>query len=239
MGEYFRDRGEDALIIYDDLFKQVVVYRQIFLLFRRSLGREVFSGDVFYFYFRLLERVVRVNVEYVEVFIKGEVKGKIGFLIVLSIIEIQAGDVFAFVSINVIFIIDGQIFLEINLFNVGIRFAVNSGIFVFRVGGVVQIKIMKKLFGGIRIVLVQYRELVAFFQFVFDFDDVIRKQFDYGQKVIELLKQKQYASMFVAQQFLVLFVVERGYLADVELSKIGSFEVVLLVYVDRDYVSLM
>lgn len=239
MGEYFCDCGEDVLIIYDDLFKQVVVYCQIFLLFCCLSGCEVFLGDVFYFYFCLLECVVCVNVDYVEVFIKGEVKGRIGLLIVLLIIEMQVGDVFVFVLINVIFIIDGQIFLEFNLFNVGICFVVNLGILVFCVGGVVQIKIMKKLFGGICIVLVQYCELVVFFQFVFDFDDVICKQFDYGQKVIELLKQKQYVLMFVVQQFLVLFVVECGYLVDVELVKIGSFEVVLLVYVDCDYVLLM
>ena len=239
MGEYFRDRGEDALIIYDDLSKQAVAYRQISLLLRRPPGREAFPGDVFYLHSRLLERAARVNAEYVEAFTKGEVKGKTGSLTALPIIETQAGDVSAFVPTNVISITDGQIFLETNLFNAGIRPAVNPGISVSRVGGAAQTKIMKKLSGGIRTALAQYRELAAFSQFASDLDDATRKQLDHGQKVTELLKQKQYAPMSVAQQSLVLFAAERGYLADVELSKIGSFEAALLAYVDRDHAPLM
>ena len=235
MGEYFRDRGEDALIVYDDLSKQAVAYRQISLLLRRPPGREAFPGDVFYLHSRLLERAARVNAEYVEAFTKGEVKGKTGSLTALPIIETQAGDVSAFVPTNVISITDGQIFLETNLFNAGIRPAVNPGISVSRVGGAAQTKIMKKLSGGIRTALAQYRELAAFSQFASDLDDATRKQLDHGQKVTELLKQKQYAPMSVAQQSLVLFAAERGYLADVELAKIGSFEAALLAYVDRDH----
>ena len=237
MGEYFRDRGEDALIVYDDLSKQAVAYRQISLLLRRPPGREAFPGDVFYLHSRLLERAARVNAEYVEAFTKGEVKGKTGSLTALPIIETQAGDVSAFVPTNVISITDGQIFLETNLFNAGIRPAVNPGISVSRVGGAAQTKIMKKLSGGIRTALAQYRELAAFSQFASDLDDATRKQLDHGQKVTELLKQKQYAPMSVAQQSLVLFAAERGYLADVELAKIGSFEAALLAYVDRDHES--
>ncbi|EDM1368430.1 F0F1 ATP synthase subunit alpha [Salmonella enterica subsp. enterica serovar Montevideo] len=239
MGEYFRDRGEDALIIYDDLSKQAVAYRQISLLLRRPPGREAFPGDVFYLHSRLLERAARVNADYVEAFTKGEVKGKTGSLTALPIIETQAGDVSAFVPTNVISITDGQIFLESNLFNAGIRPAVNPGISVSRVGGAAQTKIMKKLSGGIRTALAQYRELAAFSQFASDLDDATRKQLDHGQKVTELLKQKQYAPMSVAQQSLVLFAAERGYLADVELAKIGSFEAALLAYVDRDHAPLM
>ena len=239
MGEYFRDRGDDALIIYDDLSKQAVAYRQISLLLRRPPGREAFPGDVFYLHSRLLERAARVNAEYVEAFTKGEVKGKTGSLTALPIIETQAGDVSAFVPTNVISITDVQIFLETNLFNAGIRPAVNPGISVSRVGGAAQTKIMKKLSGGIRTALAQYRELAAFSQFASDLDDATRKQLDHGQKVTELLKQKQYAPMSVAQQSLVLFAAERGYLADVELSKIGSFEAALLAYVDRDHAPLM
>src|SRR2546426_4955115 len=239
MGEYFRDRGEDALIVYDNLSKQAVAYRQVSLLLRRPPGREAYPGDVFYLHSRLLERAARVNVDYVEAFTKGEVKGKTGSLTALPIIETQAGDVSAFVPTNVISITDGQIFLETNLFNAGIRPAVNPGISVSRVGGAAQTKIMKKLSGGIRTALAQYRELAAFSQFASDLDDATRKQLDHGQKVTELLKQKQYAPMSVAQQSLVLFAAERGYLADVELSKIGSFEAALLAYVDRDHAPLM
>ncbi len=239
MGEYFRDRGEDALIIYDDLSKQAVAYRQISLLLRRPPGREAYPGDVFYLHSRLLERAARVNAEYVEKFTKGEVKGKTGSLTALPIIETQAGDVSAFVPTNVISITDGQIFLETNLFNSGIRPAVNPGISVSRVGGAAQTKIIKKLSGGIRTALAQYRELAAFSQFASDLDEATRKQLSHGQKVTELLKQKQYAPMSVAQQGLVLFAAERGYLEDVELAKIGSFEAALLAYVDRDHAPLM
>jgi F-type H+/Na+-transporting ATPase subunit alpha len=228
MGEYFRDRGEDALIVYDDLSKQAVAYRQISLLLRRPPGREAFPGDVFYLHSRLLERASRVSADYVERFTNGEVKG-----------QTQAGDVSAFVPTNVISITDGQIFLESNLFNSGIRPAVNPGISVSRVGGAAQTKIIKKLSGGIRTALAQYRELAAFSQFASDLDDATRKQLSHGQKVTELLKQKQYAPMSVAQQGLVLFAAERGFLNDVELAKIGSFEAALLAFADREHAELM
>src|SRR5476651_2184588 len=239
MGEYFRDRGEDALIVYDDLSKQAVAYRQISLLLRRPPGREAYPGDVFYLHSRLLERAARVNADYVEAFTKGEVKGKTGSLTALPIIETQAGDVSAFVPTNVISITDGQIFLESNLFNAGIRPAVNPGISVSRVGGAAQTKIMKKLSGGIRTALAQYRELAAFSQFASDLDEATRKQLNHGQKVTELLKQKQYAPMSVAQQSLVLFAAERGYLEDVELVKVGDFEAALLAYADREHSELL
>ncbi|MFW9605220.1 MAG: F0F1 ATP synthase subunit alpha, partial [Pseudomonas sp.] len=219
MGEYFRDRGEDALVIYDDLSKHAVAYRQISLLLRRPPGREAFPGDVFYLHSRLLERAARVNEEYVEKFTKGAVKGQTGSLTALPIIETQAGDVSAFVPTNVISITDGQIFLTTQLFNAGIRPAVDPGISVSRVGGAAQTKIIKKLSGGIRTALAQYRELAAFAQFSSDLDDATRKQLNHGQKVTELMKQKQYAPMSVAAQTLVLFSAERGYLDDVELAK--------------------
>ncbi|QXB55964.1 F0F1 ATP synthase subunit alpha [Aeromonas sp. FDAARGOS 1415] len=239
MGEYFRDRGEDALIIYDDLSKQAVAYRQISLLLRRPPGREAYPGDVFYLHSRLLERAARVNAEYVEKFTKGEVKGQTGSLTALPIIETQAGDVSAFVPTNVISITDGQIFLTSQLFNSGIRPAVDPGISVSRVGGAAQTKIVKKLSGGIRTALAQYRELAAFAQFSSDLDDATRKQLDHGQKVTELMKQKQYTPMSVAQQSLVLFAAEKGYLADVELSKIVDFEAALLSYANTQHAELM
>ncbi|SPP31837.1 ATP synthase subunit alpha [Arsenophonus endosymbiont of Aleurodicus floccissimus] len=239
MGEYFRDRGEDALIIYDDLSKQAVAYRQISLLLRRPPGREAYPGDVFYLHSRLLERAARVNAEYVEKFTNGKIKGKPGSLTALPIVETQAGDVSAFVPTNVISITDGQIFLESNLFNSGIRPAVNPGISVSRVGGAAQTKIIKKLSGGIRTTLAQYRELAAFSQFASDLDDATRKQLNHGQKVTELLKQKQYAPMSVAQQALSLFAAERGYLEDVELAKIGDFETSLLTYATREHSILL
>ncbi|MFC0308649.1 F0F1 ATP synthase subunit alpha [Gallibacterium trehalosifermentans] len=239
MGEYFRNRGEDALIVYDDLSKQAVAYRQISLLLRRPPGREAFPGDVFYLHSRLLERAARVNADFVERFTNGEVKGKTGSLTALPIIETQAGDVSAFVPTNVISITDGQIFLETNLFNSGIRPAVNPGISVSRVGGAAQTKAMKKLSGGIRTALAQYRELAAFAQFASDLDDATRKQLSHGQKVTELLKQKQYSPMSVAQQSLVLFAVEFGYLDDVELNRIGSFEAALLEYAENNYSEFM
>lgn len=235
MGEYFRDRGEDALIVYDDLSKQAVAYRQISLLLRRPPGREAFPGDVFYLHSRLLERAARVNAEYVERFTQGEVKGKTGSLTALPIIETQAGDVSAFVPTNVISITDGQIFLESNLFNSGIRPAVNPGISVSRVGGSAQTKVVKKLAGGIRTALAQYRELAAFAQFASDLDDATRKQLSHGEKVTELLKQKQYSPLSVGEQALVLFAAEFGYLEDVELAKIGAFETALLDYANRHH----
>ena len=224
MGEYFRDRGEDALIIYDDLSKQAVAYRQISLLLKRPPGREAFPGDVFYLHSRLLERAARVNEDYVEKFTDGAVKGKTGSLTALPIIETQAGDVSAFVPTNVISITDGQIFLETDLFNAGIRPAVNAGISVSRVGGAAQTKIMKKLSGGIRIALAQYRELAAFAQFASDLDDATRKQLERGQRVTELMKQKQYAPMSVAQQALSIYAADKGYMDDVPVAKIGAFE---------------
>lgn len=239
MGEYFRDRGEDALIIYDDLSKQAVAYRQISLLLRRPPGREAYPGDVFYLHSRLLERASRVNVEYVEKFTKGAVTGQTGSLTALPIIETQAGDVSAFVPTNVISITDGQIFLTTQLFNSGIRPAVDPGISVSRVGGAAQTKIVKKLSGGIRTALAQYRELAAFAQFSSDLDDATRKQLDHGQKVTELMKQKQYSPMSVAHQSLVLFAAEKGYLADVELSKIVDFEAALLSYANTQHAELM
>jgi F-type H+/Na+-transporting ATPase subunit alpha len=235
MGEYFRDRGQDALIVYDDLSKQAVAYRQISLLLRRPPGREAYPGDVFYLHSRLLERAARVNETYVEEYTKGEVKGKTGSLTALPIIETQAGDVSAFVPTNVISITDGQIFLETSLFNSGIRPAVNPGISVSRVGGAAQTKIMKKLSGGIRTALAQYRELAAFSQFASDLDEATRNQLSHGEKVTELLKQKQYAPMTVAEQSIVLYAAERGYLEDVELAKVLPFEAALLAYAHSQY----
>ncbi|MCO6552180.1 MAG: F0F1 ATP synthase subunit alpha [Gilliamella sp.] len=235
MGEYFRDRGQDALIVYDDLSKQAVAYRQISLLLRRPPGREAYPGDVFYLHSRLLERAARVNEAYVEEYTKGEVKGKTGSLTALPIIETQAGDVSAFVPTNVISITDGQIFLETSLFNSGIRPAVNPGISVSRVGGAAQTKIMKKLSGGIRTALAQYRELAAFSQFASDLDEATRNQLSHGEKVTELLKQKQYSPMTVAEQSIVLYAAERGYLEDVELAKVLPFETALLAYAHSQY----
>lgn len=224
MGEYFMDRGQDALIVYDDLSKQAVAYRQISLLLKRPPGREAYPGDVFYLHSRLLERAARVSEEYVEQFTKGEVKGKTGSLTALPIIETQAGDVSAFVPTNVISITDGQIFLETDLFNSGIRPAVNAGISVSRVGGAAQTKIIKKLSGGIRISLAQYRELAAFAQFASDLDEATRKQLERGQRVTELMKQKQYAPMSIANQALSIYAVNEGYLDDVPVAKLLGFE---------------
>ncbi|KAF1689833.1 F0F1 ATP synthase subunit alpha [Pseudoxanthomonas taiwanensis] len=224
MGEYFMDRGQDALIVYDDLSKQAVAYRQISLLLRRPPGREAYPGDVFYLHSRLLERAARVSAEYVEKFTNGEVKGRTGSLTALPIIETQAGDVSAFVPTNVISITDGQIFLETDLFNAGIRPAVNAGISVSRVGGAAQTKIIKKLSGGIRIALAQYRELAAFAQFASDLDEATRKQLERGQRVTELMKQKQYSPMPIALQAISIYAVNEGYLDDVPVNKILAFE---------------
>lgn len=224
MGEYFRDRGEDALIVYDDLSKQAVAYRQISLLLRRPPGREAYPGDVFYLHSRLLERASRVSEEYVEKFTNGAVTGKTGSLTALPIIETQAGDVSAFVPTNVISITDGQIFLESAMFNSGIRPAVNAGISVSRVGGAAQTKIIKKLSGGIRTALAQYRELAAFAQFASDLDEATRKQLERGQRVTELMKQKQYAPMSIANQALSIYAVNEGYLDDVPVNKLLAFE---------------
>jgi F-type H+/Na+-transporting ATPase subunit alpha len=238
MGEYFRDRGEDALIVYDDLSKQAVAYRQISLLLRRPPGREAYPGDVFYLHSRLLERAARVNADYVEAFTNGEVKGKTGSLTALPIIETQAGDVSAFVPTNVISITDGQIFLETNLFNSGIRPAMNAGISVSRVGGAAQTKIVKKLGGGIRLALAQYRELAAFAQFASDLDDATRKQLEHGQRVTELMKQKQYSPQSVADMGLVLYVANEGHLDDVPVNKVVAFETALLSYFRSEHDAL-
>lgn len=224
MGEYFRDKGEDALIIYDDLTKQAWAYRQVSLLLRRPPGREAYPGDVFYLHSRLLERAARVSAAYVEKETKGRVKGKTGSLTALPIIETQAGDVSAFVPTNVISITDGQIFLETDLFNAGIRPAINAGLSVSRVGGAAQTKIIKKLGGSIRLALAQYRELAAFAQFASDLDEATRKQLERGQRVTEMMKQKQYSPMSVAEMSVSLFAVEFGYMDDVPLSHIVSFE---------------
>ena len=239
MGEYFRDRGEDALIVYDDLTKQAWAYRQISLLLRRPPGREAYPGDVFYLHSRLLERAARVSADYVEKFTNGEVKGKTGSLTALPVIETQAGDVSAFVPTNVISITDGQIFLETDLFNSGIRPAMNAGISVSRVGGAAQTKIIKKLGGGIRLALAQYRELAAFAQFASDLDEATRKQLEHGQRVTELMKQKQYSPLSVAEMGLVLYVANEGFLEDVELNKILDFEAALLSYANSEFADLM
>jgi len=227
MGEYFMDNGEDALIIYDDLSKQAVAYRQISLLLRRPPGREAFPGDVFYLHSRLLERSARVNEQYVEMVTKGRVKGKTGSLTGLPIIETQAGDVTAFVPTNVISITDGQIFLETDLFNSGIRPAMNAGISVSRVGGAAQTDIIKKLGGGIRLALAQYRELAAFSQFASDLDEATRRQLERGQRTTEVMKQKQYAPMSVAEMALSIYSVNNGYMDKVPRNKVVEFEAAL------------
>ena len=239
MGEYFRDLGEDALIIYDDLTKQAWAYRQVSLLLRRPPGREAYPGDVFYLHSRLLERAARINSDYVEKLTDGKVKGKTGSLTALPIIETQAGDVSAFVPTNVISITDGQIFLESDLFNAGIRPAINAGLSVSRVGGAAQTPIVKKLGGGVRLALAQYRELAAFAQFASDLDETTRKQIERGQRVTELMKQKQYAPMSVAQMGVSLYAVERGYLDDIELTKIGDFEAALHAYMESQHAGFM
>ena len=227
MGEYFRDRGQDALIIYDDLTKQAWAYRQVSLLLRRPPGREAYPGDVFYLHSRLLERAARVNARYVEEFTGGEVKGRTGSLTALPIIETQAGDVSAFVPTNVISITDGQIFLETDLFNAGIRPAINAGLSVSRVGGAAQTDIVKKLGGGIRLSLAQYRELAAFAQFASDLDEATRRQLERGQRVTELMKQPQYAPMSVAEMAISLYAVNEGYLDDVDVENVVPFETAL------------
>jgi len=238
MGEYFRDRGQDALIIYDDLTKQAWAYRQISLLLRRPPGREAYPGDVFYLHSRLLERAARVNADYVEKFTKGAIKGRTGSLTALPIIETQAGDVTAFVPTNVISITDGQIFLETDLFNAGIRPAINAGISVSRVGGAAQTKVIKKLGGGVRLALAQYRELAAFAQFASDLDEATRKQLDRGRLVTELMKQPQYAPLSVAEEALTLFAVNRGYYDDVPVDKALHFESALRAHVKSKYAKI-
>ncbi len=239
MGEYFRDRGEDALIVYDDLTKQAWAYRQISLLLRRPPGREAYPGDVFYLHSRLLERASRVNADYVEAFTKGELKGKTGSLTALPIIETAAGDVSAFVPTNVISITDGQIFLEADLFNAGIRPAINAGISVSRVGGAAQTKVIKKLGGGVRLALAQYRELAAFAQFASDLDEATRKQLERGRMVTELMKQLQYAPLSIAEMAVTLFSVNKGYFDDVEVKKALAFESAVHAYLKSKHKDLM
>lgn len=239
MGEYFRDKGEDALIIYDDLTKQAWAYRQISLLLRRPPGREAYPGDVFYLHSRLLERAARVNPTYVENMTNGAVKGKTGSLTALPVIETQAGDVSAFVPTNVISITDGQIYLETNLFNAGIRPAINPGLSVSRVGGAAQTKIVKKLGGGVRLDLAQYRELAAFAQFASDLDESTRKQIERGQRVTELMKQKQYSPLSVADMAVSLFAVNQGFMDDVPVKKIGVFEHALHTYMRNNHAALL
>src|ERR1700688_2298092 len=239
MGEYFRDRRQDALIIYDDLTKQAWAYRQISLLLRRPPGREAYPGDVFYLHSRLLERAARCNPEWVERFTKGAVKGKTGSLTALPIIETQAGDVTAFLPTHVISMTDGQIFLETDLFNAGIRPAINAGISVSRVGGAAQTKVIKKLGGGVRLSLAQYRELAAFAQFASDLDEATRKQLDRGRLVTELMKQPQYAPLSVADQAVTLFAVNRGYYDDVPVEKALAFEAGLRAFAKSKYGALV
>src|SRR5574344_525724 len=239
MGEYFRDRGEDALIVYDDLSKQAVAYRQISLLLRRPPGREAYPGDVFYLHSRLLERASRVSEEYVEAFTKGEVKGKTGSLTALPIIETQAGDVSAFVPTNVISITNGHIFLETSLFNAGIRPAISAGISVSRVGGAAQTKLIKRLSGGIRTDLAQYRELAAVAQFASDLDDATRKQLDRGARVTELLKQAQYSPLSTAVMGVTLFAVNKGYMDDVDVKQVLAFEAGLHQFLKTSHAALL
>ena len=239
MGEYFRDRGQDALIVYDDLTKQAWAYRQVSLLLRRPPGREAYPGDVFYLHSRLLERASRVNVEYVEEFTKGEVKGKTGSLTALPIIETQDGDVSAFVPTNVISITDGQIFLESDLFNSGIRPAINAGLSVSRVGGAAQTTIIKKLGGGVRLALAQYRELAAFAQFASDLDDATRAQLELGERVTELMKQAQYSPLLVAEMGFSLFAANEGYLNDVDVKKVVEYETAMLAYMKSNKADLI
>ena len=227
MGEYFRDKGEDALIVYDDLTKQAWAYRQVSLLLRRPPGREAYPGDVFYLHSRLLERAARVNVDYVEKITGGKVKGKTGSLTALPIIETQAGDVSAFVPTNVISITDGQIYLETDLFNAGIRPAINAGLSVSRVGGSAQTKIIKKLGGGVRLALAQYRELAAFAQFASDLDEATRKQLERGQRVTELMKQKQYSPLSVGLMALSLYAVNEGFIDAVPAKSVVAYETAL------------
>ena len=239
MGEFFRDNGEDALIIYDDLTKQAWAYRQISLLLRRPPGREAYPGDVFYLHSRLLERAARVNADYVEQYTGGRVKGQTGSLTALPIIETQAGDVSAFVPTNVISITDGQIFLETDNFNSGLRPAMSPGISVSRVGGSAQVPFIKKISGGIKLALAQYRELAAFSQFASDLDDTTRRQLEHGRRVTELMKQKQYSPMTVADMGVSLYAANAGYLEDIEVEQVLEFEQGLLAYMNSEHADFM
>ena len=239
MGEFFRDRGEDALIIYDDLTKQAWAYRQVSLLLRRPPGREAYPGDVFYLHSRLLERASRINADYVEQLTDGKIKGKTGSLTALPVIETQAGDVSAFIPTNVISITDGQIFLETDLFNAGIRPAINAGLSVSRVGGAAQTKVIKKLGGGVRLALAQYRELAAFSQFASDLDEQTRKQLERGQRVTELMKQAQYSPLSIGEMAASLYAANEGYLDDIGIDKIVDFEAAMHAYIRSNHESLI
>ena len=239
MGEYFRDRGEDALIIYDDLTKQAWAYRQISLLLRRPPGREAYPGDIFYLHSRLLERAARVSADYVERMTDGKVKGKTGSLTALPIIETQAGDVSAFIPTNVISITDGQIYLETNLFHAGIRPAINAGLSVSRVGGAAQTKLIRKLAGGVRIALAQYRELEAFSQFASDLDEATRKQLERGQRATAMLKQAPFLALTVAEIAFSWFIVEFGFLDDVPLKEVQAFEHAFRSYLHDEHQDLL
>lgn len=239
MGEFFRDNGENALIIYDDLTKQAWAYRQISLLLKRPPGREAYPGDIFYLHSRLLERAARVSAKYVSEYTKGKITGKTGSLTALPIIETQAGDVSAFVPTNVISITDGQIFLDTNLFNAGKRPAINAGLSVSRVGGAAQTKIIKKLGGGVRMALAQFRELEAFSQFASDLDQATRSQLERGQRVTEMMKQGQYATLSVGEMAISLFMVEEGYLDDIKLSQVEAFEATLLRHINQEHDDLI
>ena len=228
IGEYFRDKGQHVLCVYDDLSKQAVAYRQLSLLLRRPPGREAYPGDVFYLHSRLLERSCKLSDE------RGA-----GSLTALPIIETQAGDVSAFVPTNVISITDGQIFLEADMFNAGIRPAMNAGISVSRVGGAAQTKIIKKLSGGIRTALAQYRELAAFSQFASDLDDATKAQLDHGERVTELMKQKQYTPQSIAEMGVIVYAADNGFLQSIEVNKIGDFEAALLSYMKAEHGDLM
>ena len=239
MGEYFRDNGQDALIIYDDLTKQAWAYRQVSLLLRRPPGREAYPGDVFYLHSRLLERAARINAEYVESLTDGKVTGQTGSLTALPIIETQAGDVSAFVPTNVISITDGQIYLESDLFNANIRPAINAGLSVSRVGGAAQSQIIRKLGGGIRLALAQYRELAAFSQFASDLDEATRKQLERGQRVTEVMKQPQYAPMSVAEMAFSLYAANEGYLDEIEVGNVVAFEQAMQAYIQSNHGDLI
>jgi F-type H+-transporting ATPase subunit alpha len=239
MGEYFMEKGEDALIVYDDLTKHAWAYRQISLLLRRPPGREAYPGDIFYLHSRLLERAARINAAEVERLTQGKVTNKTGSLTALPIIETQAGDVSAFVPTNVISITDGQIFLDVDLFNSGVRPAINSGLSVSRVGGAAQTKIMKKLGGGTRLALAQYRELEAFSQFASDLDEATRKQLERGQRITEIMKQKQYSPLSVAEMALSLFIVEKGWVDDLPVKEVGAFEAGFIAYMRGAHAELL
>ena len=228
MGEYYRDQGKHALIVYDDLTKQSQAYRQLSLLLRRPPGREAFPGDVFYIHSRLLERACKVNDELGA-----------GSLTALPIIETQEGDVAAYIPTNVISITDGQIYLESDLFNSGIRPAVNVGLSVSRVGGAAQVKAMKKVAGTLRLDLAQYRELAAFAQFGSDLDEATQRQLNRGARLVELLKQGQYSPMDVIEQSVSIFAATKGYFDGVPVNKIGQAEKDLLAVLNSRHADLV